>query len=123
MADYPDMRDLARHATEDYSRIDSLDQIKPPYPAQGTPNWWALRFRYEQLLTSRIRKDRANSVIPSRVNDREAVAAKWAALGNEQGDAEYQSFVRPASEIYEKQRNRRDWLEGQVKAATREMPR
>lgn len=124
MADYPDMRELARHATEDYSRIDSLDQIKPPYPAQGTPNWWALRLRYEQLLMARIRRDRANSAIPCRVNEGEATAAKWAALGNEQADSDYQSYVKPAAEIYARQRasrDRKDWLQGQVEAATRKI--
>jgi hypothetical protein len=115
MADYPDLKECARFATEDYSRLDSLDQIKPPYPAQGTPNWWALRAKYEELLFVRIRKARSGGGIKNRVNNAEAEAAKWAALGNEQADKDYQSFVPPATEVVK----RRGWLEAAAEAAKR----
>ena len=60
---YPSLRDMARLATEDFSRIESLDQVRPPYPARGTPNWWALRLRYEELLNRKITDLRKSSGI------------------------------------------------------------
>jgi hypothetical protein len=116
MPDYPNMRDLAAMATEDYSRIDSLEAIKPPFPAQGSPNWWALRLRYEELLFTKIRRQRSDSVIPVRVNTAEAEAAKWAALGNEQADKDYQSFVPTAAAV---NKRRRDWLDAAAEAVKR----
>lgn len=102
---FPNLRDMARLATEDYSKFDSLDQIKPPYPASGTPNWWALRLRYEQLLLGRIRKDRKGADIP---NADECNCAKWAALGNEEADEKYKAYVPTAAEVAA--RVKPDWL-------------
>jgi hypothetical protein len=94
VARYPDLRECAKFATENYARLDSLESIKPPYPANGTPNWWALRKRYEELLLGRIRKDRGWSNHKSTINEPEAEAAKWAALGNETADRDYCDFAR-----------------------------
>lgn len=107
---FPDMRDMARLATEDFSRIESLEQIKPPYPGQGTPNWWALRLRYEEILTKRLRKDRNGEVSPK---SEEWECAKWAALGNEDADRRYQKFVPTAHEVLARQRP--DWLAASAK--------
>lgn len=93
MARYPDLRECAKFATESYERLDSLESIRPPYPANGTPNWWALRRKYEELLLGRIRKERNASAFKSRINEPEATAAKWAALGNETADRDYQQFA------------------------------
>ena len=121
MADYPDMRDLARHATEDYSRVESIEAFRPPYPGQGTPNWWAMRLRYEQLLMAKIRKSRAGTQIKSKpINEAELDAAKWAALGNEQANADYQGFVPSAHQVIDRQRQK-GWLDGQIEAATKAM--
>jgi hypothetical protein len=77
---FPDMAAMARGATEDYSRIDSLAQIRPPFPAQGTPNWWALRKRLEELLARDQRRLGAKFTADAR---RRSELAKWTALGNE----------------------------------------
>ena len=90
----PSWDSLMHGATETYAHIESAEQIKPPYPAQGSPNWWALRKRYEELLLGRIRKQRAAATIRLPINDAECVAAKWAALGNEEADREYQRLAR-----------------------------
>lgn len=94
---YPDMRDMARLATEDYSRIDSIEAINSrdlKYPAYGTPNWWALRARYETLLAARLRNERRDprgrESKFSPEDERHYVAAKWCALGNEQATADYE---------------------------------
>jgi hypothetical protein len=84
---------MARFATENYAKFDSLESIRPPYPASGTPNWWALRKRYEELLLGRIRKERNASAFKGRMNEPEAEAAKWAAIGNETADRDYQQFA------------------------------
>ena len=108
---YPHMHDLARLSREDYSDVHSLDSIsrgprtrfEGGYPAQGTPEWWALRQRYEELLMAKIRRDRAGSPIRTQHDrDREYEAAKWASLGNEDADREYQSHAH--------QPGRPDWL-------------
>lgn len=83
---------MARLATENYARLESFADIKPPYPERGSPNWWALRQRYEQLLAARLRMDREGKT-PA-FDHNEAVAARWAALGNETADADYQRYVR-----------------------------
>jgi hypothetical protein len=100
VARYPDLDALARLSKQDFSDIGSLDMIsrrpktrfEAGYPANGTPEWWALRKRYEELLFSKIRAERAASHMPCRVNEPEAEAAKWAALGNETADRDYQQF-------------------------------
>ena len=94
MARYPSLREMAKFATESYAKHDSLETIRPPYPAHGTPNWWALRQRYEELLFARIRKDRNASAHKSTINEPEAEAAKWAALGNETADRDYCEFAK-----------------------------
>jgi hypothetical protein len=99
VARYPDMREMARGATESYDRIDALDQIKPPYPAQGSPNWWALRMRYEQLLMAKIRRHRADNHLNLPLNAPEAEAAKWAALGNETADRDYHMFANVPANV------------------------
>ena len=93
MARYPDMRELARHATENFSRLESLENFRPPYPAQGTPNWWALRLQYETVLLGKLRKERAKSPMECRLNNLECDAAKWAAIGNEDADRDYQELA------------------------------
>ena len=90
----PDWSRLTHGATETYQQYESVDQIRPPYPATGSPNWWALRKRYEELLLGRIRKQRSGDVVQLPLNNRECIAAKWAALGNEAADAEYQRYAR-----------------------------
>ena len=114
MARYPDMVELSRLATENYDRIDSLESIRPPYPANGTPNWWALRRKYEELLLGRIRKERKASAFKSRINEPEATAAKWAALGNEVADRDYQLFA-PVDTSAPAVR-RKDWLDATAAA-------
>ncbi len=89
MSNYPDMREMARLATENYARIESLEQIRPPYPARGTPNWWSLRLRYEQLLHTRLRRERDGQPLPGD-GEQQATRAKWTALGNELATLEYQ---------------------------------
>lgn len=37
-------------------QIDSLAQIKPPYPGHGTAEWWTLRRRVEELIARDSRK-------------------------------------------------------------------
>jgi hypothetical protein len=88
------MREMARLATERYGHLDSLAAIRPPYPAQGTPNWWALRLRYRELLSRDVRRHRAGSAL--RFDEREdiALAAEWSALGNEAADQDYRAMPR-----------------------------
>ena len=122
MADYTDIRSMARLATEDYSSLDSLQQIsrdrgsrfEKGYPAHGSPNWWALRIRYEQLLLGKVRKERAASKLRCDEKLDEWDAAKWAALGNEQADRDYQGFVPSATEVHDRRRN---WLDIAMNAA------
>ena len=90
MADYPDMRAMARLATENYDHLESLEQIRPPFPSHGSPNWWALRLRYEQLLESRMRRLRNGSTIKFPDTAAMDEAAKWTALGNEHAQAIYE---------------------------------
>jgi len=105
VADYPSLAEMSRLATEDYSKIDSIDQIRPPYPAHGTPNWWALRRRYEQLLLARVRRERKDAPLagPTALakvvgadfdQDRHCRAATWASLGNERAVVDYQRAGR-----------------------------
>lgn len=114
MTSFPNMREMARLATENYSRIDSLEQIRAPYPANGTPNWWALRLRYEELLLARIRKDRKGVKLP---NEDECESAKWAAIGNEEADRRYQSYVPTAEQVAK--RTRPNWIAMQADIAKR----
>ena len=117
MANYPDMRELAKRSTEDYSTVTSLDQInrqpksrfEKGYPGQGTPEWWALRLRYEELLNAKLRRERSQSSMKPSFNEAEAIAAKWAALGNETADKDYQSFVKVVGP--NRPMKRRDWLD------------
>lgn len=95
----PDMHELAKLATEKYDHIDSLEQIRPPYPAHGTSNWWALRLRYEQILNARLCRERAGKVYPTEQRD---VLAKWTALGHEQSTKDYERDGK----------SREQWLEG-----------
>jgi hypothetical protein len=90
MASYPDMRELARLATERYMQLESLEQIKPPYPGHGSPNWWALRLRCEELLEARIRKGWRGAMFQPDWNHARSEAAKWSAIGNEDADRDYQ---------------------------------
>ena len=102
MARYPDLRELSRLSPRDFSEIESLEQIsrreramfERGYPASATPEWWALRKRYEEILLGKIRKERKDSKSPSRVNEPEAEAAKWCALGNETAQRDYEDFAR-----------------------------
>jgi hypothetical protein len=102
VARYPDLRECSRLSTQKFGDITSLEQInrKPGsrfekgYPGQGTPEWWALRMQYEEILLGNIRKDRKASNHVSTVNEPEAEAAKWAALGNETADRDYCDFAR-----------------------------
>lgn len=131
MADYQDMRTLARLSKVDFSDIDSLDAInrrkgsrfENGYPANGTPEWWALRYRYEQLLKASIRKLRSGTHIKAGdTPEDEADAAKWAALGNEQADADYRAFVPSVYEVTERQKRRcKGWLEAQAEAAVKKI--
>lgn len=97
MDEYADMRDMARLSKDAFSDITSLEQInrKHPrfekgYPGAGSPEWWALRLRYEGLLMAEIRKSRSGSLKTTPIDPARATAAKWAALGNEQADVDYQ---------------------------------
>ena len=108
------MAECAKFATENYDRIDSLESIRPPYPANGTPNWWALRRKYEELLLGRIRKERNASNFKGRMNEPEADAAKWAALGNEVANRDYQLFA-PIDTSAPAVR-RKDWLDATAAA-------
>jgi hypothetical protein len=114
---YPDIRTLARGATEDYSRIDALEQIRPPYPAHGSPNWWALRLRYEMLLAERLNRLRRGSDMKTAFNIPEAIAAKWAAIGHEAADRDYQSFVKALGPNHSPRR--KDWLHAAAEAIGR----
>jgi hypothetical protein len=101
VARYPDLRELSRKSQIDYSDITSLEQINRKekgrfergYPGAWTPEWCALRLRYEEILLGDIRKARKASKHVSTVNEPEAEAAKWAALGNETADRDYQQFA------------------------------
>jgi hypothetical protein len=84
---------MSKFATENYAKLDSLESIRAPYPAHGSPNWWALRQRYEELLFARIRKERNASNHKSTINEPEAEAAKWASLGNETAGRDYVDFA------------------------------
>ena len=126
MARYPDMRELARLSPRDFSEVGSLEQIsrrekamfEKGYPASGTPEWWALRKRYEELLLGQIRKERNAGKFPSRVNNPEAEAAKWCALGNETAQKDYEDFAPVDTSAPDVRRN---WLDAATKAA-RKMP-
>ena len=125
MARYANVEGMARHSTADFSGIDSLEMIsrKPKtrfeggYPASGEAEWWALRRRYEQLLFAEIRKLRASSSIPCKVNEPEADAAKWSALGNETADRDYQQFANVPMDAPDCRKNRPDWLQMQASKA------
>ena len=86
MADYPDMRAMARLATENYDHLESLE----PCEGYGPRIWWALRLRYEQLLESRMRRLRNGSTIKFPDTSAMDEAAKWTALGNEHAQAIYE---------------------------------
>jgi hypothetical protein len=88
VTDFPNVTEMARLASEDYSRIESLAQIRPPYPAQGSANWWALRKRLEEVLAKEQRKAGAKFT-PEQAHRSDL--AKWTALGNEGAK---QSFER-----------------------------
>ena len=114
---------MARHSREDFSTVASLDMIsrKPKtrfeggYPASGSPEWWALRKRYEELLFDSVRKLRASSCIPCKINHPEAEAARWAALGNEAADRDYQQFANVPLDAPDCRKGRRaDWLQMQA---------
>jgi len=121
VARYPDLTEMAKFATENYAKIDSIDAIRPPYPAHGTANWWALRKRYEELLFARICKERAASKHRTSINEPEAEAAKWAALGNETADRDYRDFAKGDLTAPDARLTRRNWLDAAVDAA-RKLP-
>lgn len=87
MANRPDWERLTEGATESYATLDSLASIRPPYPASGSPNWYALRRRYEELLAIRQAK------LGTRW-DRDSVElsdiSNLTALGFEPAEARYQ---------------------------------
>jgi hypothetical protein len=107
---------MSKFATENYAKHDSLESIRPPYPAHGTPNWWALRQRYEDLLFARIRKDRNASNHKSTINQPEAEAAKWSALGNETADRDYVDFAPVDTSAPDVRRNWRSAVENAIDA-------
>jgi hypothetical protein len=39
-----------------YAHIESLAQVRPPYPAQGSADWWALRQRVEEIIARDSRR-------------------------------------------------------------------
>jgi hypothetical protein len=101
VARYPDLRELSRLSPRDFSEVGSLEQIsrrekamfEKGYPASFSAEWCALRLRYEELLLGKIRKERNAGKFPSRVNNPEAEAAKWCALGNETAQKDYEDFA------------------------------
>jgi len=116
---------MARHSREDFSTVGSLDMIsrrpktrfETGFPASGSPEWWALRKRYEELLFTEVRRLRASSCIPCKINHSEAEAARWAALGNEAADRDYQSFVKSIGPNTPPRR--KDWLHAASEAIKR----
>jgi hypothetical protein len=93
MADYPDMRALARLSKVSYAHLESLEQINRrdmEYPGSGTPEWWALRLRYEELLARSIRKLWGKDLAKRGVDPLRATAAKWTELGNEDAQRNYE---------------------------------
>jgi hypothetical protein len=100
MPKYQDIAELAASATEKFLHLESLKDIRAPYPAHGSPNWWSLRKRYEDLLFAEVRRQRSGKGIKNSINEAEAHAAKWAALGNERADMDYQAFVPTAQSVY-----------------------
>lgn len=100
-------------ATDNYGDIDSIERIKLPderfrkesrfpqgYPGQFTPNWWALRKRYETLLARGRRELFAG---PAPKVEPEAIelsdVAKCASLGVESADNEY-AAIDPATGMH-----------------------
>jgi hypothetical protein len=125
VARYPDMKELGRFSAEDYSSITSLEQInRQPksrfergYPGQGSPEWWALREKYEAILVAKVRRERAESRMKFLHNDAEELAAKWAAMGNETADKDYQDFVRVLGPNAAPRK--KDWLDATANALKR----
>ena len=124
-ARYPDLTELGRRSKEDYSGIGSLEMIsrnpktrfEGGYPASGSPEGWALRKRYEELLFAKIRAQRAKTSMPCKVNEPEADAAKWASVGNETADRDYQQFANVPMDAPDCRKNRPDWLQMQASKA------
>lgn len=101
---------LTQGATDTYRDIDSLGNIRQPsveerrlkscrfpdgFPARGTPNWWALRRRYEELLARDQRRARAGDTWAA--DDRElAEVCKTIPLESDGGEE-----VGPAQRRYE----------------------
>jgi hypothetical protein len=94
--EFPDMATMARLSSKDYSHIESLEQIRPPYPAYHSPEWWALRKRYDELMRQRVRRLRSELPTSSRpVDEVRAHRAAWTALGNEAAKIAYERDGKP----------------------------
>jgi hypothetical protein len=93
---------LTQGATDTYTDIDSLEQIRlvdernrrgsrfpEGFPALYSPNWWALRRRYEELLGRRQRLARGGERWSSEDYSLSQIA-KQVSLGDEPATAEYE---------------------------------
>lgn len=93
-------------STDSYGDIDSLERIKvldernrkgsrfpDGFPGQFTPNWWALRKRYEVLLGRSRGGPFSGTDTVSTAEDRElSDVAKCASLGVETATADYEAM-------------------------------
>ena len=77
----------AVQSTNQYSHIESLAQIRPPYPATLSADWWALRRRMEEIMA---RDQRRNDVKWTREEIVRSKTATSASLGEEHGTIEYE---------------------------------
>jgi len=106
VADYPRHARLGEVRTEDYLRLDSLYQIRPPYPANGTAELWALRGEVRRTADGRIRKTRSSGGIKNRVNNAEADAANGG-YRERAGRCGYKALFRS----HRSGQARQDWLD------------
>ena len=105
MVKYPDIAEMGRLSSEDYSTITSMEQVsrreksrfERGYPANGTPEWWALRHRIEEILHKQQRDLRKAYPLAqdrdehrSRHEHELATTARWVSLGNEDAQADYE---------------------------------
>jgi hypothetical protein len=71
---------MAVQPSNNYAHIESLAQIRPPYPATGSADWWALRQRVEEIIAKDSRK---RGTTYTEAEYRRSEGARLTALGDE----------------------------------------
>jgi hypothetical protein len=79
---------LAVQSSNNFAHIESLQQIRPPYPASGSADWWALRQRLEEIIA---KDSRRRGTTYTEAEYRRSESARLCSLGD--SDAQ-QAFER-----------------------------